>query len=32
MYMNLTIINALSALHKIVELIGLFMYDYEDDF
>jgi len=32
MYMNLTTINTPSALHRIVELIGLLAYDYEDDF
>jgi len=32
MYTNLTIISAPSTLHRIVELVGLLAYDYEDDF
>ena len=31
-YKNLTIISVLSALHRIVELVGQLAYDYEDDF
>jgi hypothetical protein len=32
MYMNLTINYEPSALHRIVELLDLLAYDYEDDF
>jgi len=32
MYMNLTTTNAPLTIHRIVELVDILAYDYEDDF